>query len=58
MNKNASKKRLTLDAETIQQLTNPQIATAKGGGMCSTGAPTGLCPTQSQTCTHTTVDTE
>lgn len=42
--------KLDLNAETIRQLSDKEIAGAKGAGMCSTAALTGTCPTQSETC--------
>lgn len=47
------KQRLDVGRETIRQIDAADLVTAAGGGMCSTGAPTGLCCTQSQTCTKT-----
>lgn len=52
MNKRKSKK-VGLGKETVKTLTPDSLADAQGGGMCSTGAPTGMCCTQSDTCTHT-----
>lgn len=48
MKKSGSK--LELSTETIKHLSDKETGRAKGGGMCSTAAPTGTCPTQSQSC--------
>ena len=50
MNKKTKTKVLGLNAETIKQLNGQEISEVRGGGMCSEGAPTGLCPTQTTTC--------
>ena len=47
------KQKLGVNRETIRQIEAADLATAAGGGMCSTAAPTGMCCTQSKTCNHT-----
>jgi hypothetical protein len=47
------KQKLGVNRETIRQIDTADLATAAGGGMCSTAAPTGMCCTQSKTCNHT-----
>lgn len=47
------KQKLDVGRETIRQIDTVDLTTVASGGMCSTAAPTGLCCTQSDTCTHT-----
>lgn len=45
--------KLNINQEKIRELTQNDLADADGAGIHGTGTPTGLCCTNSQTCTHT-----
>lgn len=53
MNKNKRNSKTKLNSETVKVLSSSDMGDVVGGGMCSTAAPTGMCCTQSKTCTHT-----
>jgi len=54
MEKKNKSDKISIRRESIREL-NPvtELPTVNGGGMCSTAAPTGMCCTQSKTCTKT-----
>lgn len=45
--------KMTLKTETVKVLGVNELSDVAGGGLCSTGAPSGLCPTHTSTCPRT-----
>lgn len=53
MNNNKKTSKMALKTETVKVLGVNELSDVAGGGMCSTAAPTGLCPTHTSTCPKT-----